>query len=474
MGVRERTKIVATIGPSCQSVEMMSRLIEEGMRVARLNFSHGTHEDHLVSINNLKEARAKAGISVAIMLDTKGPEIRVGKVQTAFAVKQGDRIELHRQEMVGGAGKIHIGPEIVFDHLKPGMPLLIDNGYVNTKVVEITAFGAVVEAENIGTISSNKGVNLPGQEINLPAVTEKDISDITFGLKNGVDIIAASFVRSKKEVEVIRKICQDAGQSDAFIIAKIENHQGVDAFDEIVQVADGIMVARGDLGVELPLAVIPRLQKMMIRRCYLAAKPVITATQMLESMITSPRPTRAEVSDVANAIYDSTSAVMLSGETAIGKYPIETVEVMRRIAEEAENDFKYRDFFFSNARRVYNDIPASVTLAVVNTAYCANAKAILAFSSSGMTARLISSLRPEIPVIVMTDNERSYHQMALFWGVTPVFCRDAKNNDDAFVRLCAFAKQQGIVAAGDLVVVAAGTPFGQMGATNMMLVEKVV
>lgn len=468
------TKIVCTIGPSCQTVEAMIALMESGMNVARLNFSHGTHEAHLVSINNLKEAREKLQRPLAILLDTKGPEIRIGRVKgNGFSVNTGDRIKLVKALIEGDEKALSLTPALVFDYLKEGMTLLIDNGYISAKIVEVNADGLVIEVDNGGVVSSNKGVNVPGQFIDLPAVTEKDISDIHFGLENEIDAIAASFVRSADHVATIRKLIIESKRPETLLFAKIENYQGVENFDEIVQVADGIMVARGDLGVELPVSQVPRLQKMMIRKCYLAAKPVVTATQMLETMTTNPRPTRAEVSDVANAIYDSTSSVMLSGETAVGKYPLETVRMMSLIIEETEQDFNYQDFFYNNVRRVYHDIPSSITLATVNTAYSADAKAIFAYSTTGLTARMLSSLRPKIPIIVLTPNLSCYHQMALYWGVIPLFGPRINHYTDSFQLLADFAEEKGIVTSGDLVVVTTGTSFGEMGSTNMMIVERI-
>ena len=452
----------------------MLALIEAGMNVARLNFSHGTHAEHLVSINNLKEARAKSGKPLAILMDTKGPEIRVGRVKgSGFPIKSGDKLFISKKAVEGTIEAICLMPPLVFDYLKPGMTLLIDNGYISSKVVSVSNEGVIIEIENGGIISSNKGINIPGHFVNLPAVTEKDIEDIRFALKEDVDIIAASFVRSKEHVEIIRILCIECGKPETLIIAKIENHEGVEHFKDIVQAADGIMVARGDLGVELPVEQVPRLQKMMIRQAYLASKLVITATQMLETMITNPRPTRAEVSDVANAIYDSTSAVMLSGETAVGKYPIETVKMMYLIAQETESDFKYQEFFYNNARRVYNDIPSSVTLAAVNTAYSVGTKAIFASTKTGLTARLLSSLRPKNPIIVITPDLKTYHQLALYWGVIPFYNTDVDNDAAAFKFLSEKAKELGIISLHDLVVVMAGASFGETGTTNMMIVEKV-
>lgn len=468
------TKIICTIGPSCQSVEQMQQLVASGMNVARLNFSHGTHAEHLLSINNLKEVREKSGKPLAILLDTKGPEIRVGRVKEGgFTVKAGETLFVSKKVLEGSLDGITLTPALVFDYLTEGMRVLIDNGYISSTIIEVNSEGALLRFENGGQISSNKGINIPGHFIDLPAVTEKDIADITFGLQNDIDIIAASFVRSQAHIEVIRKLCADLGKPATIIIAKIENYQGVEHLEEIIHAADGIMVARGDLGVELPVSQVPILQKRMIRQCYLAAKPVITATQMLETMIQNPRPTRAEVSDVANAIYDSTSAVMLSGETAVGKYPMQTVQMMQRIISEIEQDFKYVEFFYNNTRRVYNDIPSAVTLAAVNTAYSADAKAIFTSSITGLTARLLSSLRPKIPIIVVTSDKKTYNQLALFWGVVPLYQAAMKDYSSSFNQLADFAKKEGIVSSGDLVVVTSGAAFGKSGSTNTMIVEKI-
>lgn len=468
-----RTKIICTIGPSCNTVEKMLALVDAGMNVARLNFSHGTHETHLISINNLKEARNTTGKPLAIMLDTKGPEIRLGVVGKEFNVEKGQRLLLTKTSLIGNEEKITLTPAIVFDCVHVGMTVLIDNGYISAHVVEITAEGFIVEMDNPGAISSNKSVNIPNKSIDLPAMTEQDVKDIRFGCTQDIDIIAASFVRSSEHVLAIKRLLAKEGKPDILVIAKIENFQGVENFDSIVQVADGIMIARGDLGVELPLRQVPRLQKMMIRKSCLAGKPAVTATQMLESMIYNPRPTRAEVSDVANAIYDSTSSVMLSGETAVGKYAIETVRVMRSVVQESELDFNYRDFFYHNSERIYHDVPSSVALASVKTAYSANAKAIFAFTSSGLTARLLSRLRPEMPVIAMTPFEKNYHQLAFNWGIIPFFNKDSKTFEEALSKLTQFALEKGYVGYGDLVVVTAGTPFGVSGTTNMMMVESI-
>lgn len=472
--MQTRTKIICTIGPAVGNYEKILELIDAGMNVARLNFSHGTHEDHLKMIQFLKKARAEKKIPLAIMLDTKGPEIRLGVVSNGqFPVKAKQRLLLIKEECLGDESKVQVTPPIVIDTLDVGMRVLIDDGYLISHVVEKNKQGIIVEIENPGLIKSQKGVNVPGVDIALPAMTEQDRDDIIFGCKNDIDIIAASFIRSADHVLQIKALLTEQKKSEIIVIAKIENSLGVQNFEGIVQAADGIMVARGDLGVELPLQQVPGLQKMMIRKCYQSAKPVIIATQMLESMIKNPRPTRAEVSDVANAIYDSASAVMLSGETAVGSYPIETVKLMKSTIEEAEKDFNYRDFFNRESRTDFNDISTSVALASVKTAYGSEAKGIFCFTSSGFTGRMVSRYRPEMPIVVLTDTFKIYNQMALNWGIIPVDPTSASNAQEAFSITSCFALQKGIVHYGDLVIVTAGSPFGISGTTNMMLVESI-
>jgi len=469
-----RTKIVCTMGPAVASPEKIEELIEAGMNVARLNFSHGTHEEHGKVITMLKAAREKLGVPLAIMLDTKGPEIRLGKLKKEYvALTEGSHIWFVKEEVEGDENQITLTPPSALDGLKKDMFVLLDDGYIITHVVDVDSHGVKVEVDHGGEIKSTRGVNIPGADVDLPPMTEKDVADIRYGCELDVDLIAASFIRSADHVIAIKKLLEEEGKPEVAVIAKIENRQGVQNFDSIVQVADGIMVARGDLGVELPLTHVPRLQKMMIRKSYLAAKPSVTATQMLESMISNPRPTRAEASDVANAIYDSTSAVMLSGETAVGSYPVEVVKVMNAIITETEEDFSYYEFFKHGTQRVFYDVPSSVSQASINTAYSANAKAIFAFTTSGSTARLLSRLRPEMPIIAMTPNHKVFHQLAMSWGVIPILCREAHNIEDAKKLISTFALEKGLVEYGDLVVITAGTPFGRAGTTNMMIVDSI-
>lgn len=469
-----RTKVICTIGPSCNSYEKILELIRAGMNVARLNFSHGTREQHLKTIELIKKARRELNLPLAMMLDTGGPELRIGQLGSqGITLKKGDSWLLVKDDIVGNQERVSITPGYVLDSLIKNTLVLFNDGYISSRVIENTNEGVRVEIDNGGELVSLKGVNIPNVSLNLPAVTEKDISDIKFGCENGVEIIAASFVRSAENIITVKNILAQMDCDDVLVIAKIENHEGINNFDSILQVADGVMIARGDLGVEVPLSKVPRMQKEMIRKCYLAGKPSVTATQMLESMINNPRPTRAEVSDVANAIYDSTSSVMLSGETAIGKYPVQTIQVMKSVINEAEADFDYKSFFDLHSTFIYNDVPSSVTLSTVKTAYSSRAKAIFAFTSGGGTARLLSRLRPEMPIVAMTTNRNTYNQMSLNWGVVPVFANELKDLGDAFQKISEYALEKNIVSYGDLVIIIAGSTFGVSGTTNMMIVENI-
>lgn len=473
--MRTRTKIICTIGPAVDSVESLIQLIHNGMDVARLNFSHGSYDEHRAAIERLKEARKKASCPLAIMIDTRGPEIRTGSVgEGGIHVHPGSRLTLIKEPIEGTDSTLSIRPGVALDFLKIGTTVLIDNGYIQCHVVETNHKGVVVEFDNEGTILSSKGVNIPAVEVPLPTVTEKDINDIQFGCEEGADIIAASFIRNADNVLEIKRLLSTFKRPDMLVLAKIENTEGVRNFDSILQVADGIMVARGDLGVEVPLSQVPRLQKIMIRKCNMVGKPVVTATQMLESMMNNPRPTRAEVSDVANAIYDGTSAVMLSGETAVGSYPQETVSIMSNIISETERDFDYRAFFDTHAKMTYHDTPSALTLAGVKTAYSLDAKAIFTFTNSGSTARLISRLKPKMPIIALTINEGTYHQLALSWGVTPILCdTSCVGIDKAFQYASQYGLDLGIVSYGDMVVLTAGSPLWIPGTSNTIIVDSI-
>ena len=469
-----KTKIICTIGPAVNDLEKMIALIDAGMNVARLNFSHGTHESHQHTIDLLKETRKQSNCPMAIMLDTKGPEIRVGDIKDSpLSVKAGDQLRLTKKKLIGSNGLIPINPGHILKDLKLGTKILFNDGYISSRVSQEGEDEVTITVENSGSIKTHAGVNIPNTSLDLPAMTEQDVQDIKFACRNELDIVAASFIRNAEHVMAIKRLLASEGKYNTLVIAKIENSEGITNFDSILQVSDGIMIARGDLGVEVPLSQVPSLQKMMIRRCYQAGKPSVIATQMLESMINNPRPTRAEVSDVANAIYDSTTTVMLSGETAVGKYPIEAVRVMKSVIRETEADFDYTEFFARNSKLVFYDVPSAVTLSSVKTAYSSNAKAIFAFTNSGSTARLISRLRPNLPIIAMTPKEKNYHQLAFNWGVIPFFNPNCTGSRQAIEDTGRFALSKNIVQYGDLVVVTAGSPFGVSGTTNMMLVESI-
>lgn len=467
------TKVVCTIGPSVDSYEKILELAEAGMNVARLNFSHGTQDGHLKTIKTLKRVREELKKPLAIMLDTQGPEIRVAKVKDdLIKINDGERFKLVK-DFTGNREEIAITPFEVLDSVAVGTKILFADGYLLSEVMQKSSEHLTIEVKNAGTLKSRNRVNIPDVTLNLPAMTENDISDIKFGVKNDIDIIAASFIRSAEHVLAIKQLLADEGGSNIMVIAKIESREGIENFDSIVEVADGIMVARGDLGVEVDIAMIPKLQKMMIRKCYRAGKPVITATQMLESMINNPRPTRAEVSDVANAIYDSSSAVMLSGETAAGKYPIETVIQMKKIIKQAEDDFDYKRFFYRQMEADHHNISTSVSLAAVNTAYSSEARAIFIFSVSGFTAQLVSRLRPDKAIVALTTSKKTYNQLACIWGVIPLFVENCHDADQAFKIMADFVVEQNLASFGDLVIMTAGVPFGKKGSTNMMLVGSI-
>jgi pyruvate kinase len=469
-----RTKIVCTIGPAVASYEKIVELITAGMSVARLNFAHGTLDEHRQTVAYLKKAREALKLPVAIMIDIKGPEIRVGQLpQDTLSLVPKQRLTLIDINKKAAPGEIPMRPIQALESVSAGMKILFDDGNIISHVVEVGERSALIEIENGGLLKSGKGINIPAAHLSLPAVTPKDIQDLEFGCSEDVDLVAASFIRSAHNILSIKEILSKGGKPDILVIAKIENNHGIENFDSIIQASDGIMIARGDLGVELELACVPKLQKMMIRKCFQACKPSITATQMLESMIGHVRPTRAEVSDVANAIYDGTSAIMLSGETAVGKYPIEAVRCMRNIAKETEADFDYRLFFERHSERDYHDVASAVALAAVKTAYSANAKAIFVFTHTGRTARFVSRLRPEMPIIGVTSNEKVYYQLASHWGVVPVLCRHCPNVKEAFSAASSYALSHGLIAFGDVAVVIAGTPFGKKGSTNMMIVESI-
>lgn len=470
-----KTKIVCTIGPSSEKKEVFKELVKSGLSVARLNFSHGSHEEHLGRIEMIKEVREELNVPVAILLDTKGPEIRTGKFkEPVYTLVEGQEFTLTTEEYIGDQNKCQISYVGLPQDVVKGDKVLIDDGLIELEVLETTATEIKTRVLNGGDVKNNKGINVPGVKINLPAITQKDIDDIVFGIRNGIDFIAASFIRKAADVLEIRKVLEDNFSHEIHIISKIENQEGVDNLEEILEVSDGLMVARGDLGVEIPTEFVPIVQKRMIEMCNREGKPVITATQMLDSMIRNPRPTRAEATDVANAIYDGTDAVMLSGETAAGRYPLEAVRTMAKIAHAAEQSLNYKELLEKRvALADEKGVTSAVSHATANTALELEATAIITATSSGFTAKRVSKLRPKAPVIACTITEASCRRMNLVWGVFPLVIGEATSTDKIFDMSIEKAKEQGYIKDGDLVVITAGVPVGVSGATNIMKVQLV-
>ncbi|WP_410769766.1 pyruvate kinase [Fontibacillus sp. BL9] len=469
-----KTKIVCTIGPSSESLENIKKLIMAGMNVARLNFSHGDFEEHGNRIKTIRQASEELGKSIAILLDTKGPEIRTGKLKVEpIELEQDEFITLTTEEILGDKDRISITYKELPGDVEVGSTILIDDGLIGLTVVDIQGTEIKCRIVNGGTIKSKKGVNVPGVNISLPGITEKDANDIKFGIEQGIDFIAASFVRKASDVLEIRELLEGSNATHIQIISKIENQQGVDNLDEILEVSDGLMVARGDLGVEIPAEDVPLVQKRMIEKCNRVGKPVITATQMLDSMQRNPRPTRAEASDVANAIFDGTDAIMLSGETAAGKYPVESVLTMSRIAEKAESALEYREIFIKQSNAQQTTVTEAISQAVANSALELNAKAIITSTETGYTARMVSKYRPKAPIIAVTTVEQTCRRLALNWGVTPVKGEVATSTDEMFDNAMKGGLNSGLVKEGDLVVITAGIPLGRSGSTNLVKIGQV-
>ena len=464
-----KTKIICTLGPAVDSEDMLRTLIRAGMDAARFNFSHGSHPEHLARLNRLKSVRDAMGRPVATILDTKGPEIRIKSFDAkTVTLETGDPFTLTTDDVVGDRSRVSVTYPKLHQELAPGQQVLIDDGLVAIRVEEIAGHDIRCTVENGGTLSANKSINIPGVHIRLPALTEKDVADIRFGVENDFDYIAASFVRRAADVEAVRQVLRDCGGENVKIIAKIENQEGVDNVDEILAAADGIMVARGDLGVEIPAAKVPVLQKQMIRKGLQAGKPVITATQMLDSMMRNPRPTRAEVSDVANAVFDGTGCVMLSGETAGGKYPVESLTAMVGIVTEAEQSIDYWRRFQKQRITPASNINDAITHTCCLTAMDLNATAILAATSSGRTARMICRFRPACPVAALTMHEKVRRQLAICWGVIPLLTGEVNSTDRIFSLSAEVARKEGLVKNGDTVVITAGVPLGKSGSTNLI------
>ena len=464
-----KTKIICTLGPSTDKEGILEQLVKEGMNVARFNFSHGSHEEQKGRIDKLKEIRTRLGRPIAALLDTKGPEIRICDfAEGKITLEEGQEFTLTTDDIEGNNNIVSITYKDLYKDVRPGNSILIDDGLIGLEVQDIKGHDIVCKVINGGPLSNKKGVNLPGVEVNMPFISPKDHDDILFGIEEGYDFIAASFTRTAADIKEIRDILEKNGGHGIKIIAKIENQQGVDNIDSIIEAADGIMIARGDMGVEIPLEDVPVIQKDIISKVYTAGKQVITATQMLDSMIKNPRPTRAETTDVANAIYQGTSAIMLSGETAAGKYPVEALKTMVKIAVRTEADVEYNKQF----RVLYNGGASNMTTAISHatcmTAIDLDAKAIIAITRSGNTARMVSKYRPGCMIIGCTPDERTCRQMNLSWGVAPIHMKEEYSMEILLLHATEAAEEKGYVKKGDVVVLTVGVPLGRSGNTNLL------
>ena len=468
-----KTKIICTIGPASENEEVLTKMCQAGMNVARLNFSHGTHEEHKRKIDLIKKVREKLGIPLAIMLDTKGPEYRI---RTFFnekvTVKDGDAFTFTTDDVEGDETKVSVNYKDLIKNLSVGDRILVNNGLVVFQVQELMGNNAVCRVINGGVLSNRKSMCFPNKVMTGPYLSEQDQADILFGIENDVDFIAASFVSTQSDVQELRDFMNAHGGEDIDIIAKIENRAGVDNCEQICESCEGIMIARGDLGVEIPYVEVPSVQKMLTSKCRLLGKRVITATEMLESMIYNPRPTRAEISDVANAVYDGTSAIMLSGESAAGKYPVEAVRSMAQIAEYTEQHTSYRKRFFNTEFRIQNILDA-VSHATCAMAIDVGAKGIVVCSSSGKTARMVSRFRCPVDIVGMTTVPKAWHKLSLSWGVTPVLAEEFNSMDVMFYYAMASAKEALKLEKGDNVVLTGGPINGKTGNTNTIKVETV-
>jgi len=471
----KKTKIVCTIGPSSDSEEMLKALFKAGLNVCRLNFSHGTHKEHQVRIDRIKKVREEMGLPIAIMLDTKGPEIRLKQFENKkIHLKREDKFILTTRDVIGDQSICSVTYENLAREVSEGERILVDDGLMELRVDSIKDNCDIIcTVLTEGDISNNKGVNIPAKRINLPFLSENDIKDLKFGIKNKVDFLATSFTRDADDILSIRKLLEEEGEPYINIIAKIENQEGLDNIDRILEVADGIMVARGDLGVEIRPENIPLVQKTLIQKTLQAGKPCITATQMLDSMTYNLRPTRAEVTDVANAILDGSSAIMLSGETAAGRYPLETVKMMNSIAITTEASLNYENILSEKAYESSATIGSAIAHATCSLAMEMDAQVIITASASGETPRALAKYKPRVPIVAITPYERTARRLSLCWGVYPVIGKEFKSTDEMFASCVAAARQHGYVGEGELAVLTAGVPIGLAGSTNLLKVETV-
>ena len=468
-----KTKIVCTLGPATDSREIMMGLCKAGMNVARLNFSHGVHADHQMRIDLVKSVREELELPIAIMLDTKGPEYRIktfdgGKI----TLSDGDSFTFTSDDIVGDNTRVSVSYAGLTSELSVGDTILLNNGLLSFKVESIEGNDIKCRVECGGQLSDRKSMSFPGKVMKQKYLSDQDKIDIKFGVQNGVDYIACSFVSGKQDLVDVRDYLKEIGAEDIELIAKIENQSGFDNIEEICKCCDGIMIARGDMGVEVPFEQLPAMQKQLITKCRLLGKRVITATEMLESMIYNPRPTRAEISDVANAVYDGTSAIMLSGETAAGKYPVQAVATMAKIAETTEGNINYSEKFYSSEFKIKNAVDA-ISHATCGMAIDLNAKAVVACSLSGMTARMVSRFRSPVPIIGLTTNESTWRKLALSWGVIPAMCEQFSSTDVLFYMAKNIAKTTLGLSRGERIVVTGGDTSGKSGKTSLIKVEEI-
>ena len=468
-----KTKIICTLGPATDDKNVLKSLMQEGMNVARLNFSHGTQAEQAQRIALVKECREALDLPIGILLDTRGPEVRVKTFENGkIMLNEGDTFTLTGEEVIGNEQRVSVTFPQLAQNMTVGTRVLIDDGLIGMEVIEVKGADVICKVLNGGEVKDRKSINIPGIRLNMPYINEKDREDIIFGIKNGIDFVAASFVRTADDAREMRKLLDENGGKDIEIIAKIENREGVDNALEILKICDGIMVARGDLGVEVPFYELPEIQKNLADLCLKMGKKCVTATQMLDSMIKNPRPTRAEVTDVANAVFDHTSAVMLSGETSIGRYPVETVRAMVQIVKNAESNIDYTN---KHIGKIYdtNDVTSAISHATVSSAHDLDAAAIIAVTTSGYTAKMVSSYRPQTRIIGGTANRRVYYKLSLSWGVTPMMMAMKMESEPLWSAVLMKAEAMNYIKKDDLVVLTAGLPIGIPGTTNTLRIVKV-
>ncbi|MCF8001344.1 MAG: pyruvate kinase [Halanaerobiales bacterium] len=467
-----KTKIVCTLGPAADDKETIKKLAEAGMNVARLNFSHGDHEEHGRRIDLVKEVEKELDKPIGIMLDTQGPEIRTGKMKNdKITLKNNEEVKITTKEVIGNKNRFQIKYDNIIQDINEDSTILLDDGLIELKVKEIKEDEIVCTVINGGELGSQKGVNIPGIKTTLPAITKRDKDDIVFGIKHNIHFIAASFIRKAADVLEIKKVLEEEWAQEIKIISKIESEEAVNNIDEIIEVSDGIMIARGDLGVEIPAEKVPIIQKTIIRKCNEVAKPVITATQLLDSMIRNPRPTRAEASDVANAIFDGTDATMLSGETAIGGFPVQAVKTMSNIALEIESSDSYKEQLNRREAIKADTVTEAISIGSCEISSGLSADAIITATGSGSTARMVSKCRALTPIVAVTPNDMAYHNLTLSWGVYPTMSSDSTSTDEMMDNSINVALENNLVNEGDLVVLTAGVPVGTPGTTNLIKVD---